>query len=288
MPHLSDEQIAKYLSGNCTAEEEKNILLQITGDPENEKLYTDSRGAWNTAKKAPEITFDSEKGWKEVMSHFGTVKKAKSKVNIWLKIAAVITGVIFINYICLTSFVKEYKDTYSPVASVKPEATQTLIVPEPLFTEISTSDSIKIFLLPDNSKITLNKNSSLWYLTNFSERKVELIGEAFFEVTHNEASPFYVQAKDVSVKVLGTTFNVNTNKKEHAEVTVISGKVKVSGINNRNEITLTEGEKGVYVFQKESLKKENVAKHEYWWKKIKLVKKIDNFFKNIKKRKSEE
>ena len=284
MPHLSDEQIVKYLSGNCTAEEEKNILLQITGDPENEKLYADFQVAWSTAKNIePEITFDSEKGWKEVMSHLNNIKTVGSNVNIWLKIAAVLTGVILLGYIYLAMFVKEYENGDSTVVTVKAAAIKPILVAEPLFTEISTSDSIKIFLLPDSSKITLNKNSSLCYSTSFSERKVELTGEAFFEVTHNEAKPFYVHAKDVTVKVLGTSFNINTNKKEGAEVSVITGKVKVSSTNNKGQIVLAEGEKGCYNSRKNSLEKRKVEKHQLWWKRMKLVKKIDNLFKKLKK-----
>jgi hypothetical protein len=86
-------------------------------------------------------------------------------------------------------------------------------------------------VLPDGSKVLLNAASSLTYPTTFSgnERKVELTGEAYFEVAHNAAKPFRVYSKAQIVEVLGTHFNINTYDDEPAvKTTLLEGKVKVT------------------------------------------------------------
>jgi len=98
----------------------------------------------------------------------------------------------------------------------------------------------RIIILPDNSKIHLNYNSSLTYPENFGDeiRMVKLSGEAYFEVTHDHDYPFVVEDKQMQVKVLGTTFNFNGIKKE---VALNEGKVEVSSDNEH--VILTDGEK---------------------------------------------
>ena len=86
--------------------------------------------------------------------------------------------------------------------------------------------------LQDGSKVWLNSESSIKYPTAFSgkERKVELAGEAYFEVAHNAAMPFKVNvAGKEEVEVLGTHFNINSYSDEPAvKTTLLEGSVKVS------------------------------------------------------------
>jgi ferric-dicitrate binding protein FerR (iron transport regulator) len=86
--------------------------------------------------------------------------------------------------------------------------------------------------LSDGTKVWLNAATTLKYPSHFtsSERKVELSGEAYFEVSKNEKQPFYVFLSDSSgVKVLGTHFNVSsyTNENEK-QITLLEGSVLVT------------------------------------------------------------
>jgi ferric-dicitrate binding protein FerR (iron transport regulator) len=83
--------------------------------------------------------------------------------------------------------------------------------------------------LPDHSIIMLRKGSRLSYRKAFSEgeRKVSLEGEAFFDVARDEKHPFIIDAQAVSVKVLGTSFNVFCTEYA-ASVTVATGRVAVA------------------------------------------------------------
>ncbi len=83
--------------------------------------------------------------------------------------------------------------------------------------------------LADGTTVYLNCDSELRYPVNFGggERRVELKGEAFFEVTKN-GQPFIVDVNDLSVEVLGTKFNVMAYADEESiQTTLVSGKVKV-------------------------------------------------------------
>ncbi|SHE54928.1 FecR family protein [Flavisolibacter ginsengisoli] len=85
--------------------------------------------------------------------------------------------------------------------------------------------------LSDGTKVWLNAESTLRYPTAFAgnERKVEISGEAYFEVAHNAQKPFYVTKGGMEIKVLGTHFNVNTyDDGSPASVTLLEGSVKVS------------------------------------------------------------
>ncbi len=86
-------------------------------------------------------------------------------------------------------------------------------------------------VLPDGTKVWLNAASSLKYPISFGafrERRVELVGEAYFEVAHNRALPFRVVSRGQTVEVLGTHFNVNSYGDEKATTTTLEeGSVRV-------------------------------------------------------------
>lgn len=86
--------------------------------------------------------------------------------------------------------------------------------------------------LSDGTTVHLNANSQLIYPSSFAgekERRVQLRGEAFFEVTHNKEHQFVVETEEVDVKVYGTKFNVNTNKVKVVETVLVEGSVCVQG-----------------------------------------------------------
>jgi transmembrane sensor len=86
-------------------------------------------------------------------------------------------------------------------------------------------------ILSDGSRVWLNSGSSLKYPVAFTrgERKVEMTGEAYFEVSHNAALPFKVQHGETLITDLGTHFNINAYEDEAAtKVTLLEGAVKIN------------------------------------------------------------
>jgi transmembrane sensor len=84
--------------------------------------------------------------------------------------------------------------------------------------------------LPDGSLIFLNASSSITYPIRFvgNERRVHIIGEAYFEIAHNKEIPFQVESRGQIVEVLGTKFNVTAYADEKIiRTTLLKGSVKI-------------------------------------------------------------
>jgi len=84
-------------------------------------------------------------------------------------------------------------------------------------------------ILPDGTKVWLNASSSLRFATTFNqtERRVELTGEAYFEVKHNKKLPFRVYFNQTEVEVLGTHFNISSFG-DKSKTTLLEGSVKIT------------------------------------------------------------
>ncbi|MGN6265345.1 MAG: FecR family protein [Ginsengibacter sp.] len=86
-------------------------------------------------------------------------------------------------------------------------------------------------MLADGSKVWLNAASSLRFPASFvgKERKVELMGEAYFEVAKNATMPFKVKVHGMEVEVLGTHFNINSYDNESmVRTTLLEGSIKIN------------------------------------------------------------
>ncbi|MDP3469021.1 MAG: FecR domain-containing protein [Daejeonella sp.] len=96
--------------------------------------------------------------------------------------------------------------------------------------------------LPDGSRVWLNSASTLSYPTTFAgnERKVQLKGEAYFEISPNKNIPFRVQSGNQMVEVLGTHFNINSyDDEDYVKTTLLEGSVKVILNSNPNVVANT-------------------------------------------------
>lgn len=85
-------------------------------------------------------------------------------------------------------------------------------------------------VLPDGTRVWLNAASSIRFPASFGgkERRVEVTGEVYFEVAANASKPFFVQHDSLTVKVLGTSFNINTYSNEATvATTLVEGAVRV-------------------------------------------------------------
>ncbi|HEY4787277.1 MAG TPA: FecR domain-containing protein [Bacteroidales bacterium] len=105
---------------------------------------------------------------------------------------------------------------------VKPQAITT--------NEISVSYGSKSrVVLPDGTIVNLNSGSKIKYASNFeTNRTVYMEGEAFFKVKKDTKHPFSVQTSKLTIRVLGTVFNVKSYPEENTiETTLVSGSVQI-------------------------------------------------------------
>jgi transmembrane sensor len=90
--------------------------------------------------------------------------------------------------------------------------------------------------LADGTKVWLNAASSLKFLSSFAgqkERRVELTGEAYFQVTHNAKQPFRVMSAGQIAEDLGTSFNINSYADEPlSKITLVDGSMQIRSSKN--------------------------------------------------------
>lgn len=146
---------------------------------------------------------------------------------------------------------------------------------------VTTSDDENAELvLPDGTSVKINSRSVLTYRNadfNRKQRTIEFHGEGFFKVRHIDGIPFLIRTSQTQIKVLGTTFNLNS--RENARLLYLSlldGKVEVMSNRTQNHLYLSKNQK--VIIDKESGQMQVVALSkgdaDYSW--IKGVLSFDN------------
>lgn len=241
---VSEELLFRYFSNEVSPDEQEAVLSWKTETEENRLeferinlLFLDLKAVNSIGKNGK--NYDVSRAWKNL----NLVKKEESRKSFsWLSIAATVAVLIITTWLVYDT---QKVEKIELVAEAKQQSVE----------------------LVDGSKISLNAGSRLTYPDKFKgdNRKVELNGEAYFEVAHNPEKPFLIQTDEVLVQVLGTTFNVNNSKADSIVVTVDTGKVLMS-VGGKQEI-LPAGYRGVYYRSTELLvkiKTEKTGMHNYW------------------------
>lgn len=112
------------------------------------------------------------------------------------------------------------------------------------------------FILPDSSRVWLNSGSLIVYPEKFigKERNVYLSGEGYFKVTKDRKRPFLVQTGDVSVKVLGTSFNISGYAgADEVTTTLESGAVEISVPGDGRVYSLTPDDQMTYTMSSDKV-----------------------------------
>jgi len=256
--------VTRYFSGETTEDELRLLSDWLKADAKNEEFFTQFRKTWQLVEKQNiHASVNPDLEWKAIQSKINTsagqidspvkviqLNQKKSLISsshsIWLAAAAVV--------ILLISTVQLYY-YFSKPSNITVTA------------QASNIEQI----LPDGSVVSLHAGSQITYPSAFDSktRKVELKGEAYFEVAHDKTKPFIVASGDARVEVLGTKFNVNTlTSAGTMEVILTSGKVSVFYSRNPQEnVLLSPGEKAVLLVDKEQISKTPNADPNYMaWK----------------------
>lgn len=144
--------------------------------------------------------------------------------------------------------------------------------------------------LPDSSVVYLNSDSEIKYNTHTwtEKREVVLIGEAFFDVTHNQDQKFIVHTSGYDIEVLGTRFNVKDPIDGNNVVTTLcKGSIRINKTNSKCDgfipFVLTPNEQ--LVFNKNDCEFEInkvESMREIAWRENKIVLKNSNFNELVK------
>lgn len=211
---LGDNDIAKYLSGNLSAEEEKAFLNALSSDESFAKEFETYKEVWELTNQLEFANADTDIAWQNLQQE---VKAPRKILGFdWLKVAASITLLAAFS-VGIVWFVFTAKDlTYT-------EANQGIE-------------------LQDQSMVTLNKGSELKVFKEFNKRsrEVYLNGEAYFDI-EKSTKPFIVHTENGNVQVLGTEFSVYSEDEGFIQVELYEGKVLYT--NTKDEIILKPGER---------------------------------------------
>lgn len=163
----------------------------------------------------------------------------------WIQLAA---GLLLVPAIALVLYLQQKETNKKYAVALKEQVYST------------GKAEVKKMLLKDSTMIWLNANSQIRLQIGYGKqhRKVSLQGEALFEVKRDTLSPFTIDADGISVKVLGTVFNVRSYKNvPDIKVTVNSGKVQVNNAEQQLAL-LTVGQGITYNKSTKQFKKERV------------------------------
>lgn len=245
--HISDNQpdgsvMIRYIRNTASEEEKARIDIWVKEDPEHEKTLlqiarvyyacqTQERIASRDALEAYQEVRNKIKSLQQEDVRFEKSRSINSRIIVKeiLKIAAIVLIVIAGNHFFQKSKVKESPLLY-----------QTLYVPAGQRAEL---------ILPDSTKVWLNAHSKLIYPVNFfsGTRQVDLEGEAYFEVQHNEEIPFIVKTRKMNIKVLGTEFNVSAYANSKiVNVNLLRGSIELNFLESSNVYRMVAGEQILY------------------------------------------
>ena len=236
--------IGTYLSGRFSPETEEKVQKWIIKDKDTEEKEKASLEYWDQleAKTGPDTKLALDRvnqkiGYKKIVPRPFYQKR--------MSIAAALIPLLII------------AGSYLYYISTKDK-----------WVEISVAyGDKKHFLLPDSSEIWLNAGTAIKYPEKFSkaQRLVYLDGEAYFSVRKDAAKPFIVETSQLSVKVLGTQFNVQAYPDDNKiETTLCEGSVNVT--DGELGVTLTPSQQAVYskVTQALTTRKVDVRLYTAW------------------------
>lgn len=226
------ELLAKKLSGNANADEMQLLKNWRKEKVDNDDFAKNAEQLWQISEKYSDRPFvtDKKAAWQAIESKLDVPQKGKIRqMQPWRKVLRIAAL-----FLCLIGAYWLWNNT------------TTTTMDEFVAFQTYENESKEIEL-PDGSKIWLNENSSIRYATGFQKRDVTLEGEAFFEVTRMEDSPFEINSGGATTQVLGTSFNIRAYPNEaQVELTVRTGKVAFSDENKKKTRILTAGKSANY------------------------------------------
>jgi len=248
-PELNDELIIRFLLEETTDDEKVFISQEIERNP----AFRDEIQKFGHVLDMVELTtVDTAKAWNKVRTrHHSTqqvfIAPQKRMLYSLRKLAVAASVIIIIGIASFFGYQSFMSTTMLTVANEEP-------------VDIT---------LKDGSVITLNRVSELEYPRRFAKnnRTVHLKGEAFFDVTHTDNKPFIIEANDLTVTVIGTSFYVRAFPGMNPEVTVETGKVKCEYFPTQETIYLEAGETATFGQKEQTKRRTNVHDlNTYAWK----------------------
>jgi transmembrane sensor len=244
--------IGKDLAGEISNEEQATLQHWLSLSEENQQYYRQVKQVFDTSASLKSWqSFDTDEAWRKMRERIHARQgrqdnvRMLSRMTYW-RVAASLLLLLSAGYL-------GYRYWLTPQDRVTVASRTT--------TEQNT--------LPDGTQVFLNKSSSIAYEYNpvKKKRRVKLKGEAFFRIAEQKEEQFVLEAHDVIIEDIGTTFNVKAwPGSQQVEVYVESGEVAIYTVDNPG-IRVLAGETGVYdrlkkTFTKTGTSDENILAYK--------------------------
>ena len=231
IPEHIDELIALCLAGEATETQVAELDQWRAADPLHEQYFTQCAAVFGVQAENDTAAYDIDAAWTKVKAEISEAKVLEMKpqpvTTDWktaFRIAAILAVIAGITW--WLNVLNEYSE---PV-------------------KITASANIVRDTLPDGSSVTLNRYASLTTKSSFGKnnRTLELKGEAYFNVRHDDELPFIIEANGVFIKDIGTAFNVDASgDSSYVEVIVEEGEVYFY-LEGQEGLHLTKGQGAIY------------------------------------------
>ena len=263
-------KLGKYLAGECSSEEKREIVEWIQADPSREKLAKQVRLIWDVAGESraerSEDLLDVDAEWEELQAEIdrssgssSSLSSAPGKRPVQENSGSERSRQISKRATASQSSLSRGLTLMAVVAlavlagALFWKSSSLISEQTPFEREVTTERGERATLrLSDGTKMKLNAESQLRFPDSFhrqDSRIVHLSGEAYFDVQDDSTKPFVVRADGASVDVHGTSFNVRARSGEkEVQVAVEKGgvalRVQGEGSTENREVRLGPGEVG--------------------------------------------
>ncbi|NML41281.1 DUF4974 domain-containing protein [Chitinophaga sp. G-6-1-13] len=217
-------QLVKYLNNPQDTALEQQVRQWAAASPENEATLLQVQQLWQLSPDLKILdqldTKNAIARLQEALPEDETVHHLPARRYHWFRVAAVIIPIV-----AAASWFFYHSGTVT-------------------YKEKATLAAIDSLLLPDQSRVYLDKNSRVRYPERMQKNRTVIMeqGTAYFDVATQTATPFVVKIGQSSITVLGTTFNIHLEN-YRIGVTVKTGKIRfASGHTNAPETILSAGE----------------------------------------------
>ena len=235
---ITPELLQKYLLDGCT-EEEKKIVEEWY-----ESLQKNAESSVNPQAFDDDILMASTLQSINNQIDNEESKNKKPSIN-WGWIVGVAASVVTV--LGFLFYQVQFSKKTEIVASHK-----IAIPSSELLSFKNTASKIVAYTLPDGSMVWMHKDAEIKYPEKFAadNRSVQFTGEAFFDIQKDKTRPFFIQSGEMTVRVLGTSFNVKAESETaQFRISVVTGKVEVSApdVNsNAQQVILKPNEEALF------------------------------------------
>lgn len=266
-----DHLILAYLEGTASEEEIGLLLDWVRQSEENKKYFFDRRTIWLVSARRPASAGETKEAFSRFRTRVHAYEKSLARKKLYRKTARIAASVAWIAFFSLAAY---WAGTYTARPGSLGRQDTPSSRPAVLHQTVVRAAKTPL-VLPDHSVVWLNQGSRLTYPAVFTggKRIVRLEGEGYFEVVPDAGHPFYVETEKMTVRVLGTCFDVKSHPEENwVETVLLSGKVEVHFENGPSQVVLAPSEKLAFDKTTGSYRIETVDADEYaLWKNEKLV-----------------